>query len=63
MSRLLPETEEEMLNVVGVTKANFDKYGKELLDIIQGYAAAKYGTLLKRINFYSCLSLYYTHTL
>lgn len=43
MSRKMPTSEAEMLNIVGVTKANFDKYGKILVDIIEGFAAAKDG--------------------
>lgn len=45
MSKQLPQTEEEMLNIVGVTKANFDKYGKQLLDVIEGFAAVRDGNL------------------
>lgn len=41
MSKSLPETEEDMLNVVGVTKANFDKYGKQLLEVISEYSIAR----------------------
>ena len=43
MSQQLPENEEEMLKIPHVTKANFDKYGKALLDITQKYAAEKCG--------------------
>lgn len=43
MSQSLPETEEEMLKIVGVTKANFEKYGKQLLEITQEAAANKFG--------------------
>ncbi|XP_050434799.1 recQ-like DNA helicase Blm isoform X2 [Adelges cooleyi] len=43
MSRILPETEEEMLKIVGVTKANFEKYGRQLLEITQEAAANKFG--------------------
>lgn len=43
MSHSLPETEEEMLKIVGVTKANFDKYGRQLLEITQEAAANKFG--------------------
>ncbi|KAL5239921.1 hypothetical protein ACI65C_007331 [Semiaphis heraclei] len=42
MSHSLPETEEEMLKIVGVTKANFDKYGRQLLEITQEAAANKF---------------------
>lgn len=41
MSRTLPETEAEMLNVVGVTRANYEKFGKGLLQITQKYAKEK----------------------
>lgn len=43
MSQILPETEEEMLKIVGVTKANFDKYGHQLLEITLQAAANKFG--------------------
>jgi bloom syndrome protein len=43
MSEQLPETEEAMLKIPHVTKANFVKYGKALLDITQKYAAEKWG--------------------
>lgn len=39
----MPESEEEMRNVPHITQANFEKYGKVLLDITQGYAAQKIG--------------------
>lgn len=41
MSRQLPTTDVEMLKIQHVTKANYEKYGKKLLDIIQNYAAQK----------------------
>lgn len=41
MSTKLPTTEMEMLKIQYVTKANFVKYGKQLLDIILNYAASK----------------------
>lgn len=41
MSRKLPETEAEMLTVVGVTRANYEKYGKSLLQITQKFAEEK----------------------
>lgn len=43
ISQNLPECEEDMLKIEGVTKANFDKYGKELLMISQQYAGQKLG--------------------
>jgi len=42
MSYSLPETKEEMLKIVGVTKANFEKYGQQLLEITQEAAANKF---------------------
>ncbi|XP_076626851.1 Bloom syndrome helicase [Colletes latitarsis] len=42
MSQKLPDSEEAMLQIPHVTKANFEKYGKALLDITQKYAAEKY---------------------
>ncbi|KAF3423138.1 LOW QUALITY PROTEIN: hypothetical protein E2986_00662 [Frieseomelitta varia] len=41
MSQKFPDTEEAMLQIPHVTKANFEKYGKALLDITQKYAAEK----------------------
>lgn len=41
MSRKLPTSEQEMLKLQYVTKANFDKYGSKLLDILQRFAAEK----------------------
>ncbi|KYN05976.1 Bloom syndrome protein like protein [Cyphomyrmex costatus] len=41
MSQRLPETEEAMLQIPHVTKANFVKYGKALLNITQKYAKEK----------------------
>lgn len=46
MSRSLPASEEEMLMIPHVTKANFDKYGSALLDVTQRYAAQKMSKLL-----------------
>lgn len=43
MSQKLPDCEEAMLQIPHVTKANFEKYGKALLDITQKYAAEKQG--------------------
>lgn len=47
MSLKLPTSEMEMLQLQYVTKANFDKYGKQLLEIIQRYAAEKIGNISK----------------
>ncbi|XP_011638827.2 Bloom syndrome protein homolog [Pogonomyrmex barbatus] len=41
MSERLPETAEAMLQIPHVTKANFIKYGKTLLNVTQKYAAEK----------------------
>lgn len=38
MSLNLPETKEEMLKIVGVTLANYEKYGRDLLKITMKYA-------------------------
>lgn len=43
MSNKLPTSEKEMLQLQYVTKANFDKFGNELLEIIQRYSAEKIG--------------------
>jgi hypothetical protein len=45
MSQSLPETEEEMLKIVGVTKANYEKYGRQLLKVTQEAAADKFGKI------------------
>ncbi|XP_078047077.1 Bloom syndrome helicase isoform X2 [Augochlora pura] len=39
MSQKLPDSEESMLQIPHVTKANFEKYGKALLDITRKYSA------------------------
>jgi bloom syndrome protein len=41
MSEKLPATEEEMLMLPHVTKANFLKYGKQLLEVTENYNAEK----------------------
>lgn len=41
MSEEMPESEEQMLSIPHVTKANFEKFGKEFLGITQNYAAEK----------------------
>ncbi|XP_043472654.1 Bloom syndrome protein homolog [Leptopilina heterotoma] len=41
MSMQLPIDEESMLKIPHVTKANFDKYGRALLDVTQKYATEK----------------------
>ena len=49
MSQRLPETEEAMLQIPHVTKANFVKYGKPLLNITQKYATEKTGTIYAQV--------------
>lgn len=46
MSQQLPDNEEAMLKIPHVTKANYDKYGKALLDVTAKYAAEKCGKCL-----------------
>ncbi|XP_050082135.1 Bloom syndrome protein homolog [Anopheles aquasalis] len=41
MSEKLPESAAEMMSMPHVTKANYEKYGKPLLEITQNYAAEK----------------------
>lgn len=41
MAQKLPETTEEMLSLPHVTKANFEKYGKELLEITTRFSMEK----------------------
>ena len=48
MSIELPESEEEMMKIPHVTRANYEKYGESLLDVTQRYAAQKLGS-------YECL--------
>lgn len=43
MSIKMPATEDEMLQLPHVTKANFEKFGKELLETTIAYAAEKLG--------------------
>lgn len=43
MSQLMPETEDDMLKIDGVTKSNFEKFGQPLLEITQQAAAEKSG--------------------
>lgn len=37
MSGYLPATREEMLAITGVAQAKYEKYGRQFLDVIQGY--------------------------
>lgn len=46
MSIAMPETPDEMMQLPGVTKANFEKFGKRLLDVTVKHSAEKYGLLL-----------------
>ena len=41
MAEKLPETADQMLSLPHVTKANFEKYGKELLEITQNFSVEK----------------------
>lgn len=41
MSRVMPATKEEMMKLPHITAANFEKFGQQLLDITQNYAAHK----------------------
>lgn len=50
MSKSLPESEEEMLRIPHVTKANYDKYGHSLLDVTQRFAAQKLVILSDRAD-------------
>lgn len=50
MAKELPETEEEMLKIPHVTKANFEKYGEALLEVTQRYSAEKLGNLIQFIT-------------
>lgn len=41
MAETMPTTEADMLKIPHVTKANYEKYGKELLDILKHFAGEK----------------------
>lgn len=43
MAQVLPESEEEMLKIPHVTKANFVKYGDALLEVTKEAAARRNG--------------------
>lgn len=47
MAESMPTSEEEMLKIPHVTKANFLKFGKELLDVLQNHAANKAMVMLE----------------
>jgi len=51
MSQLMPETEDDMLKIDGVTKSNFEKFGQPLLEITQQAAAEKSG--IRNLYLYS----------
>lgn len=53
MSQLMPENENEMLKIDGVTKSNFEKFGKPLLEITQQAAREK---LCNKIYIYLILT-------
>lgn len=46
MAEKLPMSEQEMLNIPHVTKANYEKVGKQLLPITQHYAAKKMAIMI-----------------
>ncbi|CAL4100970.1 unnamed protein product, partial [Meganyctiphanes norvegica] len=41
MAKAMPDTEEGMLKIPHVTRANYEKYGQQLLEITQRYSAQK----------------------
>ncbi|MPC36734.1 Bloom syndrome [Portunus trituberculatus] len=45
MSMELPESEEEMMKIPHVTRANYEKYGEALLDVTKRYADQKLGNI------------------
>lgn len=47
MSVRLPETEADMLSLPHITRANYDKYGAQLLQITSAYALEKLGLLMQ----------------
>ncbi|XP_060804453.1 recQ-like DNA helicase Blm [Amyelois transitella] len=47
MARRLPETEGEVLSLPHVTRANYQKYGAQLLQITASYAVEKMGLLMQ----------------
>ncbi|KAJ0174957.1 hypothetical protein K1T71_009098 [Dendrolimus kikuchii] len=47
MSVRLPEVQADMLNLPHITRANYDKYGAELLKITSAYALEKTGLLMQ----------------
>lgn len=51
MSQLLPENEDDMFKIDGVTKSNFKKFGQPLLEITQQAAADKAGIISINTDF------------
>jgi bloom syndrome protein len=43
MSKRLPETEDDMMSIPHVTRANYLKYGDKLKEITSSFSAAKAG--------------------
>lgn len=52
MSQLMPNNEEDMLKIDGVTKSNFEKFGQALLEITQQAAAEKSGIVCQLLFLY-----------
>ncbi|KAL4134912.1 hypothetical protein QTP88_006597 [Uroleucon formosanum] len=50
MSQLMPNNEEDMLKIDGVTKSNFEKFGQPLLEITQQAAAEKSAIISTEVN-------------
>ena len=50
MSRVMPECEEEMRSIPHITEANYLKYGAQLLEITQRFAANKLVLLSDRAD-------------
>ncbi|XP_060858360.1 recQ-like DNA helicase Blm isoform X2 [Metopolophium dirhodum] len=50
MSQLMPNNEEDMLKIDGVTKSNFEKFGQPLLEITQQAAAEKSAIITTEVN-------------
>ncbi|XP_059609051.1 recQ-like DNA helicase Blm [Phlebotomus argentipes] len=46
MSKVMPATKEEMMRLPHITAANFEKFGKLLLEITQNYAAFKISIMI-----------------
>lgn len=61
MSLSMPETEEDMLKIVGVTKANFEKYGRQLLKITQEAAADKLGKQYLKFMYNNNITIFFRY--